>query len=400
MGISKRATVEFRLIWESPHDRHTEGYYSQKLNFWRDIFPGDFGKYLPEMAEGDEQRQDFRPGVLVPAYDENLVISLRKSQFHFESVASGPVELLPGRFYPRGILQSAYTLPSETEPFRYLGTRGPFLVADLNHPLATFPLTLSGRLVEHLSPRVEHGGLCDDIAYTVTDHGPGMAAPHPDRETCFFEGAPFTRENDDADAGFYRTPRLVNHLDAAAREMISRLYGRIVKPGMAVLDLASSVNSHLPRKVEDLWVVGVGMNREELSENTGLGDFLVHDLNRQPKLPHENKAFDAALCSLSVEYLVHPVEVFREVARVLKPGGAFVVSFSNRWFPPKVIRLWTELHEFERVGLVLDYFKRSGRFQKLQTLSLRGYPGPGEEKYAAVTELADPVFAVWGEAHG
>ena len=396
--MSKRATVEFRLVWESPYARHEEGYAFQKLNFWRDLFPGDFAKHLPELAEGDEHQEDFSAGILVPPYDENLVISLPKSKLNFKAVASGAVEHLPGRFYPRGILQSAYTFPGETGPFRYLGNRGPFLVADLNHPLASFPLTLSARLTEHLSPRVERGGLCNDIAYTLTDQGPGMAVPHRDRETCFLEGAPFARENDDADAGFYNTPRLVNHIDAAAREMISHIYGRILKPGMAVLDLMSSVNSHLPGNVDDLRVVGLGMNREELSENAGLRDFVVHDLNRKPKLPHGDKAFDAALCSVSVEYLIHPVEVFREVARVLKPGGSFVVTFSNRWFPPKVIRLWTELHEFERVGLVLDYFRRSGRFQNLQTLSLRGYPRPGEDRYSPVTDPTDPVFAVWGAA--
>ncbi|MDX1764885.1 MAG: methyltransferase domain-containing protein [bacterium] len=396
--MSKRGRVEFRLLWESPHAKHEERHHFPNLNFWRDIFPGNFGKELPGMAEGDECREAFGPGTLVPPYDENRVISVRKSQINFKPVASDPVLLLPGRFYPRGILQSAYTFPTETAPFRYLGNKGPFLVVDLNHPLAHFPLTLSARLMEHLSPRIERGGLCNDIVYTLTEEGPGLAAPPPNGETCFFESAPFERQDEFDDAEFYRSPRLVDHLDAAARQRLARIYGAILKPGMAVLDLMSSVNSHLPDNVDDLSVFGLGMNREELSRNARLSDFAVHDLNRKPKLPLENHVFDAALCSVSVEYLVDPIKVFREVARVLKPGGPFVVTFSNRWFPPKVIRLWKELHEFERVGLVLDYFKRSGRFQNLQTLSLRGYPRPETDKHFPVTELADPLFAVWGEA--
>ena len=45
-------------------------------------------------------------------------------------------------------------------------------------------------------------------------------------------------------------------------------------------------------------------------------------------------------CCVSVDYLVRPVEVFADVARVLRPGGLFVCTFSNRCFPTKAIRGW------------------------------------------------------------
>jgi ubiquinone/menaquinone biosynthesis C-methylase UbiE len=48
---------------------------------------------------------------------------------------------------------------------------------------------------------------------------------------------------------------------------------------------------------------------------------VAHDLNREPRLPFPDAHFDAALCAVSVQYLVRPVEVFAEVARVLRPGG-------------------------------------------------------------------------------
>jgi SAM-dependent methyltransferase len=70
------------------------------------------------------------------------------------------------------------------------------------------------------------------------------------------------------------------------------------------------------------------------------------------------------------------------VGRVLKPGGTFVVTFSNRWFPPKVIRVWERIHEFERVGLVMEYFMRSGAYSDLGTYSMRGLPRPRDDKYA------------------
>jgi SAM-dependent methyltransferase len=104
------------------------------------------------------------------------------------------------------------------------------------------------------------------------------------------------------------------------------------------------------------------------------------------------------MCTVSVEYLTHPLAVFSEVARVLRPGGRFVVTVSNRWFPPKAIRVWKELHEFERMGLVMEYFLLSGAFRRLQTQSMRGLPRPADDKYAHQLMHSDPVYAVWGEA--
>jgi len=75
----------------------------------------------------------------------------------------------------------------------------------------------------------------------------------------------------------------------------------------------------------------------------------------------------------------------------------FVVTFSNRWFPPKVIKVWQDVHEFERIGLVMEYFLRDGGFTNLQTWSMRGLPRPLDDKYGDRMAQSDPVYAVWGE---
>ena len=81
---------------------------------------------------------------------------------------------------------------------------------------------------------------------------------------------------------------------------------------------------------------------------------------------------------------------------VLRPEGHFVITFSNRWFPPKAIQIWQELHEFERMGLVLDYFINTDGFSELKTYSIRGVPRPADDKYYHQMPFADPVYAVWG----
>ena len=60
---------------------------------------------------------------------------------------------------------------------------------------------------------------------------------------------------------------------------------------------------------------------------------VVHDLNAEPELPFADASFDAVVCCVSVDYLIRPVEVFRDVARVLRPGRAVRVHVLESLLP-------------------------------------------------------------------
>ncbi len=174
------------------------------------------------------------------------------------------------------------------------------------------------------------------------------------KPTDFFAPESFDRGDTSDDRLFYQKPRFVQRIDARAIETIRSLYGRLIPEGSRVLDLMSSWTSHLPEELETRSVEGLGLNADELAANHRLRRHVVQDLNRETRLPFDDGAFDAAVCTVSVEYLTRPFEIFDEMTRVLAPGGIFVVTFSNRWFPPKAIRVWTELHPFERMGLARE----------------------------------------------
>jgi SAM-dependent methyltransferase len=392
---AKQASIEFALHWQCALAHHTDQLYFEKINFWRDFFPGTLGDHLAGLAPGQSASQSFAAGELVPAYDLHLVHHVRATQLHLRLRTGEPVTARAGRFYPRGMVSGLPDVFSgDWRPMRFLDGDDASGRVDLNHPLARYPLTVEGRVVARQGSSDEHGGRCHDIAYDLAGRGPGMQAAEPGVETDFYGDDPYARLDTRNDALFYRVPRLVQHLDSAARARVTEIYARLLTPGMRVLDLMSSWVSHLPE--DGLRVTGLGLNAEELAQNPRLSTRVVHDVNAFPRLPFADRSFDAVVCTVSVEYLIEPVALFCEVARVLQPGAPFVLTFSERWFPPKVARVWIELHPFERLALVLDYFRRSNAFVDLHTESVRGLPRPEDDQYADQFALSDPVYAVWG----
>lgn len=170
----------------------------------------------------------------------------------------------------------------------------------------------------------------------------------------------FQRYDERPDEHFYVQPRLVTHIDDATIEALTAAYRQLIPAGARVLDLMSSWISHLPPEAPYARVAGLGLNRRELEANPRLTDRIVHNLNEVPTLPYEDATFDAVVNAVSVQYLTRPVEVFREVARVLAPGGIHVVAISHRMFAEKAIALWQSISMEDRVRLVGAYFTLSG----------------------------------------
>ena len=125
----------------------------------------------------------------------------------------------------------------------------------------------------------------------------------------------FRRYDETPDEEFYRTPRLVTHIDERAIAAVTQLYREYFLENGAVLDLMSSWVSHLPPEVSYRRVAGLGMNKEELRRNPRLDEYVVQNLNTEPQLPFEDAAFDGAGICVSIDYLTRPVEMLRDLGR-------------------------------------------------------------------------------------
>ena len=198
------------------------------------------------------------------------------------------------------------------------------------------------------------------------------------------EGFPpgfFDRADEGDDAAFYAPPRFVTHIDDDAIAAVGALYEELGIEG-DVLDLMSSWVSHFRTPPARLRVVG--MNEQELEANPMADERIVHDLNADPHIPLPDEAVDDVVCCVSVDYLTQPVAVFRDVARVLRPGGRLVCTFSNRIFPTKAIRGWLYASDEDRCRIVAEYFRRSRAFGPA-TVARRTPPD----------HRGDPLYAVW-----
>ncbi len=219
----------------------------------------------------------------------------------------------------------------------------------------------------------------------------------PARSEDLFGPDAFSRDEESPDAEFYRSPRFVDHLDSVALETVEKLFARLIPENVRVLDLMAGPDSHLDRVKGEKAVVGLGLNEEELKANPALSRYVIHDVNADPTLPFDDNRFDAVVNTVSVDYMTKPLEVFREAARVLKPGGLLITVFSNRMFPPKAVDIWKRTNEKQRVELVKRLFTSSDAFIIEGDFESTGKPRPEDDKYYSLGIPSDPVYAVWGK---
>jgi SAM-dependent methyltransferase len=299
-----------------------------------------------------------------------------------EAFRSEIAPLRVGRFYPSQLLNSDEP-PSPM--FRVMKIDTESFTANFSHPLRDRIFSIDSGVSDVSTEPV------GKVAMLLEWSGMETQLLTP---TDFSTSDGFAREDETPDAEFYAQPRKLIHVDAVCARRIQALYRTVLPENARVLDLMAGWRSHLPDTVKS--AVGLGMNEEEMRDNPQLNEFVVQDLNANSKLPFADASFDAVVCTASIEYLTQPQAVINEAKRVLRPGGMLVVTMSNRYFPSKAIKLWTQLHPMERMGWVGMMLKRSG-LKKMETYLERGLKRPKDDRYADRLTESDPLFATWGQ---
>ncbi|KAL6614622.1 hypothetical protein ACP70R_036892 [Stipagrostis hirtigluma subsp. patula] len=200
-----------------------------------------------------------------------------------------------------------------------------------------------------------------------------------------FKPEDFSRFDESSDTLFYSVPRFVTHIDDEAIRALTEYYSEVLPPsntpGVSILDMCSSWVSHYPPGYKQEKIVGMGMNEDELKRNTVLTEYVVQDLNVNTKLPFEDNTFDVITNVVSVDYLTKPIDIFKEMRRILKPAGLAIMSFSNRCFWTKAISIWTSTGDVDHAWIVGAYFHYAEGFEPPQAVDISPNPGRTDPMY-------------------
>ncbi|KAJ8531995.1 hypothetical protein K7X08_011918 [Anisodus acutangulus] len=185
-----------------------------------------------------------------------------------------------------------------------------------------------------------------------------------------FRDEDFQRFDESSDTLFYEMPRFVTHIDDQAIAALTKYYSE-------VLPSSQSLRCWVQAR-KDSWN---GYDEDELKRNPVLTEYVVQDLNINPKLPFGDNTFDVITNVVSVDYLTTPLDVFKEMYRVLKPVGLAIMSFSNRCFFTKAISIWTSTGDADHVMIVGSYFHYAGGFEPPQAVDISPNPGRSDPMY-------------------
>ncbi len=135
-----------------------------------------------------------------------------------------------------------------------------------------------------------------------------------------------TRQNTDAlfQRFYYGRPDFENGTDA-----FHRLCRMAISPPARILEIGAGPSNETSDFLGNLGELqGVDVSHE-VTGNRALRR--AHVFNGE-KLPFEDGAFDACVSNYVLEHVANPETHFAEVARVLRPGGAYVIRTPNLFY--------------------------------------------------------------------
>lgn len=390
------ATITFH--WSDGRALHEDHMHLEQVSLSHEVssLPGDIGKGVIDKDIGSVTSSRCKAGDLFGSWDQNLCFHVNTSTFNRNPKPGISIEPRTGRFYPRSLfLELTEPIHNASQVARIVRLNQDDMVIDLNHPLAKYMIDVDVVVNEVVAKHTESTSNNQKAFERLTSFT-GLKACLDSHNNTDYGDDPdgLSRLDSEDDSVFYQDPRMVQHLDSMALGTLNRLYKRLLPVGGDVLDIMASHDSHL-QGIDLRTLHVIGLNQKELTANHDANVSMIHDLNEEPVIMLTDESIDAVVCTVSIEYLTNPIAIIAEVRRVLRSGGIFIITLSNRWFPTKSIRIWSQLHEFERVGLVTQWLANCG-FKQLHTYSERGQSRPEDDRYIDTYPTADPIHAVWG----
>ena len=113
-------------------------------------------------------------------------------------------------------------------------------------------------------------------------------------------------------------------------EVLDQVVSSLIEPGDVLLDAGCGSTLALMNRYAAQAAYAVGVDVVEVAEKPARNAAVA--LGDLGAIPVRDGTFDLIVSRSVVEHLDDPIGVFREMARVLKPGGRFVFTTPNRWY--------------------------------------------------------------------
>ncbi|HTK03619.1 MAG TPA: methyltransferase domain-containing protein [Alphaproteobacteria bacterium] len=114
---------------------------------------------------------------------------------------------------------------------------------------------------------------------------------------------------------------------------LTKKFKELVKPNSEILDAGCGNGNYVidENRKKIAWAVGLDVKSDYTKKNICLDEIVFGNLG---KMPFKSNSFDAVISLWVLEHLENPVAVFKEIHRVLKPGGLFFFATPNSEYLP------------------------------------------------------------------
>ncbi|MBI1908258.1 class I SAM-dependent methyltransferase [Candidatus Uhrbacteria bacterium] len=184
--------------------------------------------------------------------------------------------------------------------------------------------------------------------------------------------------------------------------LLTKLVRSSVRGGGAVLDIGCGRGNFVLDELAGHFIalVGIDADPHATQGNISVGRIVYGDI--QERLPFHAAAFDAVVSLWVMEHVSKPEQLWREVARILKPGGAFALVTPNA--RSLIVRMRSWLPDRLATRIVRALYGREDKdtfpvfYRANTTRAIRRLAGDAGLKVEVLIENADPSYTSRGPA--